>query len=124
MLMWDYKAPVEAAALQLASVVFAVPQVSMKMEKLSEEHKKMLAYYLAFWKENRNVLIFGKLTAKASEGSYSQATSRLGEKSVTAVYNDAVIARTDEEALIGVNASGENELIFTIKNPTQNMGRK
>ena len=112
MLMWDYNAPVEAAALQLASVVFAVPQVSMKMEKLSEEHKKMLAYYLAFWKENRDVLIFGKLTAKASEGSYSQATSRLGEKSVTAVYNDAVIARTDEEALIGVNASGENELII------------
>ncbi len=111
MLMWDYNAPVEAAALQLASVLFAVPQVSMKMEKLSEEHKKMLAHYLAFWKENRDTLLFGKLTAKASEGCYSQATSRLDGKSVTTAYNDRVIVRADEDAFVGVNATGEDELI-------------
>lgn len=112
MLMWDYSAPVESAALQLASVLFAVPQVSMKMEKLSEEHKKMLAHYLAFWKEHRDVLLFGKLTAKASEGSYSQATSRLGAESVTTAYNDSIINCIDEDVLIGVNATGEEELII------------
>ena len=110
--MWDYNAPVEAAALQLASVVFAVPQISMKIEKLSEEHKKMLAHYLAFWKEHRDVLLFGKLTAKGSEGSYSQASSKKDGKVVTAAYNDCVITRRDENTVIGVNASGEEELIL------------
>ncbi len=112
MLMWDYNAPAEAAALQLVSALFAVPQISMKMANLSEAHKKMLAFYLDFWKQNRETLLSGKLTAKASEGCYSTASSRSGEKTVTVAYNDAVICRADEKEVIAVNGTGGEELIF------------
>lgn len=112
MLMWDYNAPVEAAAMQLASAVFAVPQVSMRVAKLSEAHKKMLAFYLNFWRQNRETLLLGKLTAKASEGCYSTASSRNGQKTVTVAYNDAVISRTDEKEVIAINGTGGEELFF------------
>lgn len=112
MLMWDYQASAESAALQLVSAMFAVPQISMKIAKLSDEHKKMLTYYLTFWKENRETLLLGKLTAKGSEGCYSTASCRKGNETVTVAYNDSVIIRTDEENIIAVNGTGEEELIF------------
>ena len=51
MLMWDYSASAEAAALQLINVMFSVPQISMRLSELSAEHRKMLKFYLALWKE-------------------------------------------------------------------------
>ncbi len=112
MLMWGYNAPVEAAAMQLANVLFAVPQVSMKLAKLPDDHKKMLAYYLSFWKENRETLLDGKLTAKASEGSYSQARSQKDDAAIVVAYNDTVVALSGTKTLVAVNATGEEELII------------
>jgi alpha-galactosidase len=49
MIMWHSDACVEAAAMQLVSVLFSVPQISMKIAKLREEHKKMLGFYLSIF---------------------------------------------------------------------------
>ncbi len=51
MLLWHLEDPVENAALQFVSSIFAVPQISMRIEALPEDHVKMLSYYLDFWKE-------------------------------------------------------------------------
>lgn len=41
----------------------AVPQISMRLNRLRQDHRRMLSYYLAFWRKNREVLLEGKLTA-------------------------------------------------------------
>lgn len=111
MLMWNYNEPVEYAAIQFANILYSVPQISMKIDKLSAEHKKMLEYYLKFWRENKEVLIGGKLTAANPESCYSQVCAYKDGRSIITAYTDIVIVYNNEKELIVVNATRHNSLI-------------
>lgn len=105
MLLWHLEDPVENAALQFVSSIFAVPQISMRIETLPEDHIKMLNYYIAFWKEWKDVLIEGKLTALNPEINYTVAASTLGNKSVIVPYCDTVVQVATDVAVI-LNSTG------------------
>lgn len=111
MLMWNYNEPVEYAAMQFANILYSVPQISMKIDKLSVEHKKMLEHYLEFWRENKDVLIEGKLTAANPESCYSQVCASKDGKSIITAYTDTVIVCNNEKEVIAVNATRHNTLI-------------
>ena len=110
MLMWSENDSAENAALQLASVIFSVPQISMLIKNLPEEHRKMLGFYIDFWKEYRAVLLNGKLTPKNPESDYSQASSTLDNTTVTAVYTNNIVDGKNGTNVI-VNASGSDSII-------------
>ncbi len=110
MLMWSENDTVENAALQLANVIFSVPQVSMLIKNLPNEHIDMLKFYISFWKEYKNVLLNGKLTAKNPESDYSQACSTFGNTSVFAIYTNNVVEMKNSNIII-VNASGLSSVI-------------
>lgn len=78
MVMWNVNEKVESAALQIASVLYGVPQVSVKLCEISDEHKQMIKHYLGFWRKNRDVLINEKLTVREPLAYYSQACATLG----------------------------------------------
>lgn len=123
MIMWSEEDSVENAALQFASIIFSVPQISMLIKNLPAAHVKMLRFYISFWKEYRNVLLDGKLTAVNPENDYSQAQSVLDNTAVVAVYTNNVIDVITEKSVI-VNASAFTSVIiknadgkdFTVKN--------
>ncbi|MBQ5824133.1 MAG: alpha-galactosidase, partial [Clostridia bacterium] len=123
MIMWNEDDSAENAALQFANVIFSVPQISMLIKKLPQEHIEMLKFYISLWKEYRNVLLDGKITAKNPENDYSQASSSLGNAAVTAVYTNNVVDIQSDTDLI-VNASSFDTVIiknaaeknFTVKN--------
>ena len=104
MLLWNYSDTVEAAAMQFVGALYTVPQVSMLIDKLNDEHYKMTKYYLSFWREHREILIDGKLTAKNPESMYSSITSALDNKAVVTLYTDRVID-TVYDYLVAVNAT-------------------
>ncbi len=110
MLMWSEQDSAENAALQLASVMFSVPQISMLIKDLSKEHIEMLKFYISFWKEYRNVLLNGKITAKNPENDYSQACSTLDDTSVFAIYTNNVVTAGKGTTVV-INASGYNSVI-------------
>lgn len=109
MLMWNKNDSVENAALQFANVIFAVPQISMFINDLPKEHIEMLKFYISFWKEYKNVLLDGKLTALNPESEYSQASSTLDDTSVVAIYSNNVVEAIKGTTVI-VNASGMNSV--------------
>ena len=111
MLMWHPDDTVESAALQLASILYSVPQISVKIDRLCEEHKKMLKFYLDFWRENRTVLIDGKLTAKAPESVYSQASASKDTEVICTVYTDRTVHMDYAKKLTVVNAAYEPSVI-------------
>ncbi len=111
MLMWHHDDPVESAALQFANILYSVPQVSVKIAKLSDEHKKMLSFYLKFWRENRDILLDGKLTAENPEANYSKVCARKDGKAVLSCYTNNVCELSDLSELIIVNASSQNSVI-------------
>ncbi len=116
MLMWHKCDSVENAALQYANIIFGVPQVSLKFSKIPENHIKMIKYYTEFWKNNREVLIEGKLTAEHPENDYSKATSTLGNKSVIALYTDSFADVKTDECIIVNAGAGEKAVIKHPKN--------
>ena len=111
MIMWNVEEKVENAALQFTSILYSVPQVSMRLEKLPKEHYKMLEFYLSFWKEWRDVLLDGKLTATNPECEYSLVCSELNEKAVYTAYSDTVIPVKTKET-VAVNATAGETLII------------
>ncbi len=111
MIMWNYDDTVQNAALQFTSVLFSVPQISMRIEKLPQDHYDMLKYYISFWKEWQNVLIDGKLTATNPESEYSLVCSQLNDKAVYTAYSDTVIPIKTKET-VAVNATATESLII------------
>lgn len=109
MLMWNYDDTVEAAAMQFVGALYTVPQVSVLIDKLSDEHYKTVKYYLSFWREHREILIDGKLTANNPESMYSSITSALDNKAVVTLYADRVID-TVYDYLVAVNATPKDTI--------------
>lgn len=110
MLMWNYAEPVETAALQLLNVLFAVPQVSVRLEAVPADHRAMLRFYLGFWREYRDVLLDGTLRADHPELDYPRVTAIRDRRQVTALYaQDQVVefAPAPGDELCIVNASGK-----------------
>ena len=87
MLMWHTDASAEAAAQQIINIMFLVPQISVRIENLPEEHKKMLKFYMDLWRANRECLLDGKLTAENPEASYSLAASEYNGEYFAVTYS-------------------------------------
>lgn len=112
MIMWNYDDSVESAAIQIASVLYSVPQISMKLKKLNDEHQKMLGFYLDFWRKHRDTLINGRIIAENPETNYSIVCAKGKGQSIYTAYTDCLIDGTNEKEVIAVNATRHSELIF------------
>ena len=111
MIMWNMNDSAENAALQFASILYGVPQVSVRVDKLPEDHYRMLKYYISFWKEHKDILLDGRLTAEHPECWYSSACSTLGDKAVITTFTDSVVA-VDTDSAVVVNATKYKSLII------------
>ena len=112
MLMWNPDDPVENAALQIVSVLYSVPQISVKLEILPEEHRKMLAFYLSFWRAHRDILIDGMLYAENPESAYSIMRAEKSGKAIFTCYTDTRIDCSSYLEVIAVNASRHSTLLL------------
>jgi len=109
MLMWHPQEPVESAALQLASVLFSVPQISLRLDQISGEQKQMLRFYLDFWQENRELLLEGKLALYSPEAFYSKATATLSDRELTVLYTDTTVVKGADRTTV-VNCGPERRV--------------
>lgn len=113
MLMWNASDCVESAALQIINVLFLVPQISVKLNKLPLEHKKMLKFYLNFWKKHKNCLLDGELNAFNPEANYSVVMSCIEKELIAVAYSSNVLElNCDVETTIFVNGTGNEQLII------------
>ncbi|MBQ9117548.1 MAG: alpha-galactosidase, partial [Clostridia bacterium] len=71
MLMWHPEEDEVNVAHQLLGVMFSVPQISVRLENYSEEHKAVLRSFLSFWREHRETLLDGEFYAEHPEDNYS-----------------------------------------------------
>jgi alpha-galactosidase len=112
MLMWHPDDPVENAALQMVSVLYGVPQISVKLETLPEAHRKMLAFYLSFWSAHRDTLIDGMLYAENPESAYSIVYAEKSGRAIFTCYTDTRIDCGSYSEVIAVNASRHSTLLL------------
>lgn len=112
MLMWNYEDKVESAALEFVSVLYAVPQISMKIAKLRDDHKQMLKFYLSFWRENRDILLEGKFGFANHESVTSIAWAEKNGKAIITTYTDSSVCVSEYPSAIVVNASRHPSIII------------
>ncbi len=116
MIMWHGNDSDECAARHIIAILFGVPQISVRLDEISDSHYAVLRFWLKFWTENRDVLLDGKLTLHNPEAGYSMAEATLEGRTVcvcysrnTAVYNGGeltVVNGTDDD-FIAVKAKGD-----------------
>lgn len=114
-LYWDFSDPPEVAAYQLCHALFAVPQISVDLEKISTEQKRMLEYYLKYQTDNRDVLLFGKLEPHGFAQGYSYVTAVGEKKSITAAYCDCAVACTGETDFDIINGSVADRVVLDMQ---------
>ena len=109
MIMWHYDEPAEIAAFQLLSVMFSVPQVSVRLQEIPKDHFAMVQFYTDYWRRNRDVLLDGAFEAAAPGANYPVVRARRGGRQIVGVYGDAVVrldgAATDSIDLINAKSS-------------------
>ncbi|MER7498727.1 alpha-galactosidase [Nonomuraea pusilla] len=115
MLMWDPQAPPRAAARQLLSVLHAVPQISVRLSRLPEGHRAMTAFWLAFWRERRDVLTRGDLDAGRPDELHPVVIARDAARAVVTVHSPSHAARLDPTGLAEIavvnNTAAEHVLL-------------
>ncbi len=111
MLMWNMTDSAESVALQLGSILFGVPQISVRLAEIPENQKETLAYYLKFWIDHRDVLLGGKLYAADPAVTYSSAYAEKDGERITVAYTDPVV-KYETEKLIAVNNGAGKYLYF------------
>ena len=98
-LLWHPEERAEDAALQLAHTLFAVPQISVDLDTLPDEQRAMLAYYLAYQRENRAILWQAPLSAHGFSNNYTAVTASGQTKDITVLYGRIVWPVCPDRAL-------------------------
>jgi alpha-galactosidase len=111
MLMWNKNETNEALMYQLLSILFSVPQISVKFDNITSDHKAILKNYLSFWREKRDVILNGELSVCGIEANYTQAQSKKDGICVAALYQSVIkkLENVNEEYIF--NATG-NDYIY------------
>lgn len=120
-IVWHANEPSDKAALQLLDTLFAVPQVSMRLDALGPAHAAMLARYLAYWRANRDVLLDGRVSPEGINAQYEVIRAVTADKQIVAAYADRVIVLADATRAIDfVNATAASRLVVQV---TRDLGR-
>jgi alpha-galactosidase len=115
MFMWNEQEPVEAAARQLLSVLFSVPQLSVRLSGIPAEHRRMLAFWTQYWKDRRAVLLDGTFVPIGPGEAYPVLIGSARGTTIAGVYADAVVpigTRTNELHL--VNGKGSTRIVVDL----------
>lgn len=113
MIMWNAGEPVDSAALQLINILFAVPQISVRLDMLPQEHLQMVRYWLAFWRKYRDTLMHGYFAPHRCEANYPLVTARDDSVFVAVAYGEAFIALDGSlpDEVVLVNGTREGRLV-------------
>lgn len=105
-IVWHTDESVENAAMQLNHTLFAVPQISVDLTELPLSHRKMLAYYLSYQRENKDVLLYGDLTVSGFIHGFTSAVASTDRKKIHVAYDGIVCVQAGDFDVI--NATGND----------------
>lgn len=117
MLRWHESESVECAARQLLSVLFSVPQVSVRLADMPADHLEMIRHRLNFYREYRETLLFGRIVAPHAEQNYPVVRSEGKNEAISACYTENMMVKAGFEKWskeIIVNASCSDRVLVEV----------
>ena len=113
MIMWHKDEPVERAAFQVLATLFAVNQISVKLEEQSPEHLLMLRHLLTFMREHQGTLLDAPFYANSPANNYTVSYAQ-GEGEFIAVDYAGVPVSVGEGRAYVFSASGRGETVLRL----------
>jgi alpha-galactosidase len=113
MLMWRPSASAEAVAQQFIGVLFATPQVSVDLSKLSESHDRVVRHWLSFMSTHADTLLHGELRPSRPDARYTQVTATSESTTIVAAFaNPLVRLASPTRVVLLVNGGSEPGLLL------------
>lgn len=116
MIEWHEEASVESAARQVLSVLFSVPQISVRLKKIPAEHRTMLKFWMDFMREHREVLLYGDFTPSRPDLGYPMIMARNALETIAALYSSGQWIKCDDSTpeWYIINAGAGDEIIVEL----------
>ena len=92
MLEWNPAETPEQAAQQMLSVLFSTIQYSMRLDRLPEAHKRMMAHWIKWTAARRDALLHGSFRPKHPELGYPVLEAESAAERIVAVYAPGFVA--------------------------------
>jgi len=109
---WHRDEKVEIAALHVLNGLFAVPQMSMKLSELPEEHFSMIKFYTAYWRENKDILLKGKFEPILPLSNYPVLKSSTATHTILVLYEDFIPSVSINDQLDIINAKLSEHVVI------------
>lgn len=122
MFIWRDEESTAAAARQILNIIFSVPQLSVRLEEISSEHRNMVRYWLGYWNKNRDVLLDGNFMPGNPGANYPSITAVSKEKQITALYETSLARQAAREvrALDVLNVTKDGSVVIDLSEDWSN----
>ncbi|MBW1295695.1 glycoside hydrolase family 36 protein [Aquimarina litoralis] len=118
MFIWRNEETPEVAALQILNILYSVPQLSVKLEEVPEEHLKMIRHWFSYWNKNREILLDGDFIPSSPVSNYPFLTAIKDRYQITTLYEDIPISLDSSiEKLDIINAKSTNSVFLKVNTP-------
>ena len=112
MLMWNINEEAHIAARQILNSIFSVLQISVKIETLPKEHFKMLKFWLDFARQNKDILIHGRIMPEEENNFYPIVRAENNGEEIIAVYEINKVIETENKKKITIINASDSENVF------------
>ncbi|MCX4736622.1 alpha-galactosidase [Streptomyces sp. NBC_01363] len=116
-LLWDTTAPATTAARQLIGALHSVPQVSVRLDALPEDHAEAVRFWLAQWRRLRPQLLDGMVEPGRPDDLYTLVRAGADGVNVVSVFSDRTVPvqpAVHRETVL-INAAAENRLVLEVQ---------
>lgn len=96
MFIWRPEETAEQAALQILNILYSVPQLSVKLDEVPEEHLKMIKHWFGYWIKNREILLDGTFIPSNPGANYQVLSSTKDGHQISTIYENVVIQMQDD----------------------------
>lgn len=110
MFSWHAEETGETVARHMLSSLFAVPQISVMLAALPDEHLHIVRHWLNFWLQNRDLLLGGKFRPLYPHLGFPIVEVSKPGCRLLALYEQLVVKVAPAEEMLFVNACGANRI--------------
>ena len=110
----------EKSALQITGILFSTPQISVDLDKISEDQRKMLRFWLGFMSEKRELLQKSSFEPSRGYANFPSVTVRNASERLTALYAENLLMLDEmAEQVYIVNAYDRKPVYLGCEQPSE-----
>ena len=108
---WHREEKVELAALQVLNGFFGVPQMSVHLRMIPQDHLDMIQFYTNYWTENADVILDGTFLPQKPLANYPILSVTKNDHQIIGVYENEVLELSSAKKIDFFNAKHSENLV-------------